>query len=66
VFTISLSSRSSPNLNTRLAWFVVGSSQTGAMGETIGSFSVKKDAEVFIEQYGGKLYRFEEVTQEQL
>jgi copper chaperone NosL len=49
-----------------IAWFVIGSSQTGAMGETIGSFSVKTDAEAFIEQYGGKLYRFDEITQAQL
>jgi copper chaperone NosL len=70
VHDMSLSPWAKPDdshfINARLAWFVVGSSQTGAMGETIGSFSVKKDAEVFIEQYGGKLYRFDEITQAQL
>ncbi|WP_445945431.1 nitrous oxide reductase accessory protein NosL [Shewanella sp.] len=70
VHDMSLSPWAKPDdshfMNARLAWFVVGSSQTGAMGETIGSFSVKKDAEVFIEQYGGKLYRFDEITQAQL
>ncbi|ABE55495.1 NosL [Shewanella denitrificans OS217] len=70
VHDMSLSPWAKPNdshfINARLAWFVVGSSQTGAMGETIGSFSVKKDAEAFIEQYGGKLYRFDEITQAQL
>jgi copper chaperone NosL len=70
VHDMSLSPWAKPDdshfMNARLAWFVVGSSQTGAMGETIGSFSIKKDAEVFIEQFGGKLYRFDEITQAQL
>ena len=53
-------------INARLAWFVVGSTQTGAMGETIASFGQKQDAEDFSAKFGGKLYRFDEITQAQL
>lgn len=49
-------------IDAREAWFVIGSSQTGAMGRTLGSFSIKADAEVFIQEFGGKLYRFDEIT----
>ena len=46
----------------RNAWFVVDSSKKGAMGKTLGSFSVQADAEVFIKEFGGKIYTFDEIT----
>ncbi len=49
-------------VNAKDAWFVIGSSQTGAMGKTLGSFSAKVDAEVFIQEFGGQLYTFDEIT----
>lgn len=49
-------------IDAREAWFVIGSSKKGAMGKTLGSFSDKADAEVFIQEFGGKLYRFDEIT----
>jgi copper chaperone NosL len=45
------------------AWYVAGHTRQGAMGPTIASFSKKKVAEIFAEQYGGKIYQFEDITQ---
>lgn len=49
-------------IDAKQAWFVIGSSKTGAMGQTLGSFSVKSDAEVFIQEFGGQLYTFDDIT----
>ncbi|MDX2320829.1 MAG: nitrous oxide reductase accessory protein NosL [Moritella sp.] len=49
-------------IDARTAWFVIGSSQKGAMGKTLGSFSSKVDAGVFIEEFGGQLYAFDDIT----
>lgn len=49
-------------IDARTAWFVIDSSKKGAMGKTLGSFSLKEDAEVFIQEFGGKLYTFDEIT----
>lgn len=49
-------------VDARTAWFVIGSSKKGAMGKTLGSFSDKGDAETFIQEFGGKLYTFDEIT----
>ncbi len=49
-------------IDAREAWYVIGSEKTGAMGKTLASFGKKADAEVFIGEFGGKLYSFEEIT----
>ncbi|MFT5755703.1 MAG: copper chaperone NosL [Alteromonadaceae bacterium] len=48
-------------INAKSAWFVSGSSQIGAMGKTLASFSNKQDAETFINEFGGYLLTFEEI-----
>ncbi len=48
-------------IDARKAWFVAGSSQTGAMGETLASFSEQSDAKAFAKEFGGKVLSFEEV-----
>ena len=49
-------------IDAREAWYVIGSEKKGAMGKTLASFGQKADAEVFIKEFGGKLYSFEEIT----
>lgn len=48
-------------IDARTAWYVTGHNQKGAMGPTLASFSDKKVAISFANQYGGKLYRFEDI-----
>jgi copper chaperone NosL len=48
--------------NARTAWFVISSSQKDPIEKTLGSFSDKADAEVFINEFGGELYAFNEIT----
>jgi copper chaperone NosL len=43
-------------------FFVLGSKRHGAMGPTIPGFATQKDADTFAETYGGKVYRFDQVT----
>ncbi|MBL1320422.1 MAG: nitrous oxide reductase accessory protein NosL [Methylophaga sp.] len=50
-------------IDARTAWYVAGHNRKGAMGPTLASFSDKKVAGAFAEQYGGKVYRFEEITE---
>jgi len=52
--------------DARTAWFVIGSSKAGAMGQTLASFSMKSDAEVFTQEFGGQLYTFDEITLDDL
>ncbi len=49
-------------IDAREAWFVIGSEKKGAMGKTLASFAQQADAEVFIKEFGGKLYRFDDIT----
>jgi copper chaperone NosL len=49
-------------IDAQSAWFVTRSSQRGAMGATLASFSKKEHAEAFKEQFGGTIYTFEEIT----
>lgn len=49
-------------IDARKAWFVIGSTQKGAMGNTLASFSEKSDAEAFIKEFGGTLHIFDEIT----
>jgi len=48
-------------IDARNAWFVVGSSKTGAMGKTLASFGEQADAKKFAVEYGGKVLGFSEV-----
>ena len=49
-------------IDARTAFYVQGSSQTGAMGPTLASFARKEDAQAFAKQYGGTVLRFDQVT----
>jgi copper chaperone NosL len=49
-------------IDARQAWFVIDSSQTGAMGKTLASFSAKTDADAFAMEFGGKVINFNAVN----
>lgn len=49
-------------IDAKSAWYVIGSSQKGAMGKTLASFGKQDDAQAFSEIYGGKLYQFNDIT----
>ncbi len=51
-------------IDARSAIYVVGSSQKGAMGPTLASFATAATAEHFANQFGGKLFAFDELTLE--
>ncbi|WP_076409672.1 nitrous oxide reductase accessory protein NosL [Shewanella sp. UCD-KL12] len=48
-------------IDARHAWYVAGSNQTGAMGRTLASFKQQSDAIAFSTEFGGKVYRFEDI-----
>ena len=66
VHDMSKSPWNAPNdnyfIDARIAWFVMGSSQTGAMGATLASFSMKTDAQKFANEFGGHVLAFNEIT----
>lgn len=49
-------------IDARTAWYVIGSNQKGAMGKTLASFSEEKHAKVFSKNYGGEVYKFDDIT----
>jgi copper chaperone NosL len=49
-------------IDARSAWYVADQPFKGAMGPTLSSFKTRQQAEAFIEEHGGRLYRFEEIT----
>ena len=53
-------------IDGKTAWYVSGSSQTGAMGSTLASFSKEKDAKAFAEEFGGTVLSFKDITIETL
>jgi copper chaperone NosL len=53
-------------IDAKTAHYVWGSSKKGAMGDTLGSFSNHMDAMAFAKEFGGKVYKFDEVTLELL
>lgn len=53
-------------INARTAWYVVGSNRKGEMGPTLVSFGDRQLANVFTEQYGGKVHSFDEINQQLL
>ncbi|MGB1263663.1 MAG: nitrous oxide reductase accessory protein NosL [Cognaticolwellia sp.] len=53
-------------IDARTAFYVVGSSQRGAMGKTLASFSAKNDAEAFALEFGGQVIDFNAINYELL
>lgn len=53
-------------IDARQAWYVVGHNKKGAMGPTLASFSDQQVAISFAEEFGGQIYRFEEINQQLL
>lgn len=53
-------------IDAKTAWFVTGSEKTGAMGKTLASFSLEKDAAAFAKEFGGKVLSFKDVNLESL
>lgn len=49
-------------INAKSAFYVVGSKKMGSMGPTFGSFAKEDDAKKFVSTYGGKIYKFGEIT----
>ena len=49
-------------INAKNAYYVIGSKRMGCMGPTFVSFSSRTAAGKFIEKYGGKIYKFNEIT----
>ena len=51
-------------IDARSAFYVLGSKRHGSMGPTIASFAQELDAKKFIEQWGGRLLRYDEIKPE--
>lgn len=49
-------------IEAKTAYYVHGSKRRGSMGPTIGSFAQEADAMKFSAEYGGKVYRFADIT----
>lgn len=49
-------------IDAKKAYYVLGSKRRGSMGPTIASFALEKDAAKFSAEYGGKVYRFSDIT----
>lgn len=49
-------------VDARSAWYVIEQPMKGAMGPTLASFAKKIDAENFVQQYGGRIISFDEIT----
>lgn len=49
-------------IDAKSAWYVYGSKREGSMGPTIASFALEADARKFATEYGGKVYRFGDIT----
>lgn len=49
-------------IDAKNAFYVHGSKRRGSMGPTIASFALEADAARFATEYGGKVYRFADVT----
>jgi len=53
-------------IDAKTAWYVAGSEKTGAMGETLASFSKKDDAQAFAKEFGGKVISFVDINYDTL
>jgi copper chaperone NosL len=49
-------------IEARKAWYVAGSTRTGAMGPTLAPFAARDAAQAFADEYGGRLLGFDEIT----
>lgn len=49
-------------IDAKNAYYVHGSKRRGSMGPTIASFALEADATKFSAEYGGKVYRFADIT----
>lgn len=48
-------------IDAKAAYYVVGSKRHGSMGPTFASFAQEADAASFVQEYGGKVMKFEEI-----
>ncbi|WP_114324821.1 nitrous oxide reductase accessory protein NosL [Candidatus Colwellia aromaticivorans] len=53
-------------IDAKTAWYVAGSEKTGAMGETLASFSQQHDAQAFAKEFGGKVLSFADINYDAL
>jgi copper chaperone NosL len=53
-------------IDATTAYYVIGHSQKGAMGHTIGSFADKQTAQNFIQKFGGRVLRYQDITLDML
>jgi copper chaperone NosL len=53
-------------IDAKTAWYVVGSEKTGAMGDTLASFSQQSDAQAFAKEFGGKVISFTDISYDAL
>lgn len=51
-------------IDAKTAFYVAFSKRLGSMGPTLASFAREEDARQFIKEYGGELFRFDQVTPE--
>lgn len=51
-------------IDARQAFYVLGSKKNGSMGPTLGAFAHQQDADNFVQKFGGKVLRFDQVTPE--
>lgn len=51
-------------IDARAGFFVLGSKRHGSMGPTIGSFAQELDAKKFVERWGGRVLRYDEIKPE--
>ena len=49
-------------IDAKTAWYVSGSEKTGAMGDTLASFSLQVDAQTFADEFGGTVLNFSQIT----
>ena len=51
-------------IDAKTAFYVAFSRRNGSMGPTLASFAREEDAREFVKQYGGEVFRFDQVTPE--
>ncbi|MCI2284801.1 nitrous oxide reductase accessory protein NosL [Colwellia sp. MSW7] len=49
-------------IDAKTAWYVTGSEKTGAMGQTLASFSQQNDAKAFAKEFGGIVVSFKDIS----
>ena len=53
-------------IDAKTAWYVTGSEKTGAMGDTLASFSKQSDAQAFANEFGGQVINFADINYDTL